>query len=651
MEKTSQSSHYGHDFGQTKSAGMHPQKDNVCPVVDIRANQLVSLQWLDDVYPHMVGQSWGKLASSQHNLSASPLMAEGGDSKISGKREQKRRPKPRDGTVLFCGVCGDRALGYNFDAISCESCKAFFRRNALKTKPFTCSFDGNCKLDAHTRKFCSGCRMKKCFAVGMKKEWILSEDQLSKRRKRQQSRQGDSNNVTEVQPCTSSTSPDYAVNSYYPSNSSCSPNSKETAQCPPFRDQLYQQYNYHKSEFHSNNDKCDSSTKPAFSAISNHYDVCHSPSPSTGQFQFHPGHIPERKWSQCSQNSVDNSPSSSNSQHSPSYQAASSSVLGYPSQSPLSSPEDTPSSSAVGEPMPKCLKMEPFSHDSPLSSKELPSAQCHNLSGSSSVQTEPFSKNPVKSEPLYDNDEYSVPLSPYIKDMLSQLHTLYSDIFDAPYAPDQLPKFSNNPRSANELFNMTDIFIRRLIRFAKNLPEFKNLTQADQIQLLKGGIMEMFVLRSAVSFDSKRKGWKYKCQQVPSDPSKVNEGNLDSKALNVLGSSLFVGHISFVQQLQAVTGKDRLILMLLFIIELMSPDRERLKNQTLVAKCQERHLMWLKNYLESKMTIAEAGRVYPEILNKLQELRLLTDENGHLASSLDISTLAPLLVEVLDLKK
>jgi len=40
---------------------------------------------------------------------------------------------------------------------------------------FTCSFEGNCKLDAHTRKFCSGCRLKKCFDVGMKKEWILSK--------------------------------------------------------------------------------------------------------------------------------------------------------------------------------------------------------------------------------------------------------------------------------------------------------------------------------------------------------------------------------------------------------------------------------------------------------------------------------------------
>ena len=32
----------------------------------------------------------------------------------------------------ICRICGDKALAHNFDVITCESCKAFFRRNALK---------------------------------------------------------------------------------------------------------------------------------------------------------------------------------------------------------------------------------------------------------------------------------------------------------------------------------------------------------------------------------------------------------------------------------------------------------------------------------------------------------------------------------------
>jgi hypothetical protein len=39
--------------------------------------------------------------------------------------------KKSDG--LMCSICEGPAHGYNFDAITCESCKAFFRRNALKT--------------------------------------------------------------------------------------------------------------------------------------------------------------------------------------------------------------------------------------------------------------------------------------------------------------------------------------------------------------------------------------------------------------------------------------------------------------------------------------------------------------------------------------
>lgn len=32
----------------------------------------------------------------------------------------------------LCGICGDEAKTYNFDAIACNSCKEFFRRHAVK---------------------------------------------------------------------------------------------------------------------------------------------------------------------------------------------------------------------------------------------------------------------------------------------------------------------------------------------------------------------------------------------------------------------------------------------------------------------------------------------------------------------------------------
>ena len=45
----------------------------------------------------------------------------------TGTNTETKMPK-------ICAVCGDKALGYNFGAMTCESCKAFFRRNALSNK-------------------------------------------------------------------------------------------------------------------------------------------------------------------------------------------------------------------------------------------------------------------------------------------------------------------------------------------------------------------------------------------------------------------------------------------------------------------------------------------------------------------------------------
>ncbi|KAK9502135.1 hypothetical protein O3M35_012726 [Rhynocoris fuscipes] len=84
----------------------------------------------------------------------------------------------------ICAVCGDVALGYNFNAVTCESCKAFFRRNALKVKELRCPFKDACQITSITRRFCQRCRLAKCYSVGMRRELIMSEaDKERKRRK------------------------------------------------------------------------------------------------------------------------------------------------------------------------------------------------------------------------------------------------------------------------------------------------------------------------------------------------------------------------------------------------------------------------------------------------------------------------------------
>ncbi|CAF1390158.1 unnamed protein product [Adineta ricciae] len=99
---------------------------------------------------------------------------------ISTKIDIEKKLTKKD---LICAVCGAHAFGYNFDQITCESCKAFFRRNALKNlKDLQCRHSGTCNITAETRRHCSHCRIKKCFAVGMRKEWIRSEEEKQKRR-------------------------------------------------------------------------------------------------------------------------------------------------------------------------------------------------------------------------------------------------------------------------------------------------------------------------------------------------------------------------------------------------------------------------------------------------------------------------------------
>ncbi|NWS01226.1 VDR protein, partial [Motacilla alba] len=82
----------------------------------------------------------------------------------------------------ICGVCGDRATGFHFNAMTCEGCKGFFRRSMKRKAMFTCPFSGECHITKDNRRHCQACRLKRCLDIGMMKEFILTDEEVQRKR-------------------------------------------------------------------------------------------------------------------------------------------------------------------------------------------------------------------------------------------------------------------------------------------------------------------------------------------------------------------------------------------------------------------------------------------------------------------------------------
>ncbi|XP_014370464.1 ecdysone receptor isoform X3 [Papilio machaon] len=112
----------------------------------------------------------------------SPASSINGCSTDGDARRQKKGPAPRQQEEL-CLVCGDRASGYHYNALTCEGCKGFFRRSVTKNAVYICKFGHACEMDMYMRRKCQECRLKKCLAVGMRPECVVPETQCAMKRK------------------------------------------------------------------------------------------------------------------------------------------------------------------------------------------------------------------------------------------------------------------------------------------------------------------------------------------------------------------------------------------------------------------------------------------------------------------------------------
>ncbi|XP_006022603.1 nuclear receptor subfamily 1 group D member 1 isoform X2 [Alligator sinensis] len=78
-----------------------------------------------------------------------------------------------NGMVLLCKVCGDVASGFHYGVHACEGCKGFFRRSIQQNIQYKkCLKNENCSIVRINRNRCQQCRFKKCLLVGMSRDAV-----------------------------------------------------------------------------------------------------------------------------------------------------------------------------------------------------------------------------------------------------------------------------------------------------------------------------------------------------------------------------------------------------------------------------------------------------------------------------------------------
>jgi len=427
-----------------------------------------------------------------------------------------------------CHVCGDKSTGSHFGGISCESCKAFFRRSVQRNRfeDYKCSYSGECKMNTNTRKICQFCRYKRCLGIGMRPKWVLSDDErhqkYGNRRKQNKIIQKDSTEETHQQQQTVKSTETITIN--------------------------------------------DSKKKLA------------------------------------------------------------------PTVNPIK------------------VKEEINSHSSTQSTNSEDEAS------TSSLQNKNTSKDDLEKKDLNKLgvegiDMKSIKLNSYEKDLIDRLsvafyHSRKYNSIDLNVQKKLAVLFqTQNECSLKKmskviLANFIVQPVKRVITFAKLIPDFKNLDISDQMNLLQGGTMEIFICSSTSLYDSSAN----KFNNIVSRDRNI-EGNDNSNIqLDILrliwSEDVWERTISYLKSWSELNIDEATLILFLPLI-LFSPDRSDIKDRKKVYQIQSKYSFLLKKYMVWKYGKELTEKLYIKLLLKLLELRRLHEMHSSILLDADPAQLDP----------
>jgi len=166
------------------SYSRHPYKTLQSPNENqIKSNKFVPV---NENYKSIMTERYRKLSECSNLSESTPIK---NSLKMPEKPKMIKIECPEDmkekvgnKPVSNCHVCGDLAIAHmHYGGVCCYSCKAFFRR-ATQTgndKKYKCKGAKECLITYTNRRACQYCRFTKCVDIGMKPNWVLSDEQCN----------------------------------------------------------------------------------------------------------------------------------------------------------------------------------------------------------------------------------------------------------------------------------------------------------------------------------------------------------------------------------------------------------------------------------------------------------------------------------------
>lgn len=523
-----------------------------------------------------------------------------------------------------CSVCGDKALGYNFNAITCESCKAFFRRNALLERDFKCPFNQNCVITTITRRFCQKCRLEKCFSIGMCKALIMSEEDKELKRKK----------IIDNK-------------------------SKKRMGLKYFKKGFKKMKKNDFSDESSNSSIADSRIN--VDVLRNFTDDVNAILPSNND----------------SQKSVENAPSNSDLSEIVNYEQniLSRNLMLLSSDRLVSSSDDIAMITNVfNDDTLKINNTDIFSPESEnINAKILPTTGDSSIS-SSVNELDNINKDVICEEQNHKQGSFNSIINEAIRlefqcnlpnfqtsgskelndlerakiNELIIAHKVLLDPLDDEMNNNLLEQIEKSHKKADshpdllDVINLTAIIIRRLIKMAKKINAFKNMCQEDQVALLKGGCTEIMVLLSALNYDAKKQSWAI--------PRKKENMNLNVDVLKLAEGNAYEEHEKFIKTFEPQWRADENIILIMCAITLFTPDRTRVIHKDVIKFEQNSYYYLLRRYLECSYKGCEAKSTFLKLMRKISELHVLNEELINVYLNVNPSQVEPLLLEIFDLK-